>query len=253
VTLQIALGFAVHRYDWEAGPRVAAIDFATPRVCGIVANTADRAKGKYPVPLMVESLHAILENSRGRAGDQVLREAVAAMHAALLPLGGRPQPGDGDCWDLGGSATLVTGSASNLLFAHIGEFRTTRVLVSKLERVLDENTLRAQIEREGKIGPGDEFPAGSVITACLGSGQPLAADFMTSVPVSGAERFIIACPSLYECVTERQIADRAAATDPEAAARAILDAALAAGSPLFKPAVCVVDASLSTSRCPNEP
>jgi serine/threonine protein phosphatase PrpC len=200
---------------------------------------------------MLESLHAILEDSGGRARGQVLREAVAAMDAALLPLGGRPQPGDGDCWDLGGSATLVTGSGSNLLFAHIGEFRITRVLVSKLERVLDENTLRVQLEREGKIRRGEEFPAGSVITACLGSGQPLAADLITSVAVSGLERFIIACPSLYECIAERQIAERAAAADPEAAARAVLDAALAAGSPLFKPAVCIVDASLSTARRPT--
>jgi len=102
------------------------------------------------------------------------------------------------------------------------------------------------MEREGKLKPSEAFPAGSVVTACLGSGQPLAADFMTSTQISGAERFIIACPSLHKLVSDRQIAERAAATDPYAAARAVLDAALAAGSPLFKPAVCIIDASPST-------
>ncbi len=130
------------------------------------------------------------------------------------------------------TVAFVDQPASRVVFGHVGDSRAYRLRGNELEQVTTDHSLVAELVESGVLTPeeAERHPQRSAITRAVGTERAIEADVF-SLPGEAGDLFLLCSDGLTDMLTEAEIADVlvAADRDPEAAARALVDAANAHG------------------------
>jgi protein phosphatase len=130
------------------------------------------------------------------------------------------------------TVAFVDQLASRVVFGHVGDSRAYRLRSDELEQVTTDHSLVAELVESGVLTPeeAERHPQRSAITRAVGTEQAIEADVF-SLPGEVGDLFLLCSDGLTDMLSEAEIADVlvAAERDPEATARALVDAANAHG------------------------
>jgi PPM family protein phosphatase len=130
------------------------------------------------------------------------------------------------------TVAFVDQPASRVVFGHVGDSRAYRLRGDELDRVTTDHSLVAELVESGVLTPeeAERHPQRSAITRAVGTERAIEADVF-SLPGEMGDLFLLCSDGLTDMLSETEIADVlvAAERDPEAAARALVDAANAHG------------------------
>ena len=130
------------------------------------------------------------------------------------------------------TVAFVDQPASRVVFGHVGDSRAYRLRSDELEQVTTDHSLVAELVESGVLTPeeAERHPQRSAITRAVGTERAIEADVF-SLPGEVGDLFLLCSDGLTDMLSEAEIADVlvAAERDPEAAARALVDAANAHG------------------------
>ena len=130
------------------------------------------------------------------------------------------------------TVAFVDQPASRVVFGHVGDSRAYRLRGDELEQVTTDHSLVAELVESGVLTPeeAERHPQRSAITRAVGTERAIEADVF-SLPGEMGDLFLLCSDGLTDMLSETEIADVlvAAERDPEAAARALVDAANAHG------------------------
>ena len=126
------------------------------------------------------------------------------------------------------TVAFVDQPASRVVFGHVGDSRAYRLRGDELEQVTTDHSLVAELVESGVLTPeeAERHPQRSAITRAVGTERAIEADVF-SLPGEVGDLFLLCSDGLTDMLSEAEIADVlvAAERDPEAAARALVDAA----------------------------
>jgi serine/threonine protein phosphatase PrpC len=131
---------------------------------------------------------------------------------------------------MGTTMTAAYVTEGDIAIAHVGDSRLYRLRDGELERLTEDHTLVAELERQGKITQEEagRHPQRSIITRALGAEHDIEVDHHTW-PARDGDVYLI-CSDGLMMFPEEQIGDIVrAAPDLRSAARALVDAANAGG------------------------
>jgi protein phosphatase len=130
------------------------------------------------------------------------------------------------------TVAFVDQPASSVVFGHVGDSRAYRLRGDELEQVTTDHSLVAELVESGVLTPeeAERHPQRSAITRAVGTERAIEADVF-SLPGEVGDLFLLCSDGLTDMLSEAEIADVlvTAERDPEAAARALVDAANAHG------------------------
>ena len=130
------------------------------------------------------------------------------------------------------TVAFVDQPASRIVFGHVGDSRAYRLRGNELEQVTTDHSLVAELVESGVLTPdeAERHPQRSAITRAVGTERAIEADVF-SLPGEVGDLFLLCSDGLTDMLSEAEIAGAlvAADRDPEAAARALVDAANAHG------------------------
>jgi serine/threonine protein phosphatase PrpC len=132
---------------------------------------------------------------------------------------------------MGTTLTAAYVGDDEVAIAHVGDSRAYRFRDGALERLTDDHSLVEELKRQGKLTEeeADEHPQRSIITRALGPEPAVLVDTRTA-PARDGDVFLLCSDGLTSMIGEAAIADvLRAAPNLDAAARALVDAANAAG------------------------
>jgi serine/threonine protein phosphatase PrpC len=157
---------------------------------------------------------ASLEARISEANRQVWERSVADPHTA----------------GMGTTMTVafVDAAAPRVVFGHVGDSRAYRLRGDALEQVTTDHSLVAELVESGVLTPeeAERHPQRSAITRAVGTERAIEADVF-AIPGEVGDLFLLCSDGLTDMLSEAEIADTlvAADRDPDAAARALVDAA----------------------------
>jgi protein phosphatase len=134
---------------------------------------------------------------------------------------------------MGTTCTAAVCSPEGLAVAQVGDSRAYRFRGGRLERLTRDQTLAARMLEEGVLEPSQiaRFPFRNVLAQALGP-EGRVTPVITAHDLREDDRVLICSDGLHGPVDERAIAAiLGAAPSAQEAARALIDAALAAGGP----------------------
>ena len=174
---------------------------------------------------------AALKDSRGAVSDEATLEArIAEANRQVW----ERSVADPRTAGMGTTVTVafVDQPASSVVFGHVGDSRAYRLRGDELEQVTTDHSLVAELVESGVLTPeeAERHPQRSAITRAVGTERAIEADVF-SLPGEAGDLFLLCSDGLTDMLSEAEIADVlvAAERDPEAAARALVDAANAHG------------------------
>jgi PPM family protein phosphatase len=174
---------------------------------------------------------AALKDGRGTVSDEASLEArIAEANRQVW----ERSVGDPRTAGMGTTVTVafVDPPAYRVVFGHVGDSRAYRLRGDELEQVTTDHSLVAELVESGVLTPeeAERHPQRSAITRAVGTERAIEADVF-SLPGEVGDLFLLCSDGLTDMLSEAEIADVlvAAERDPEAAARALVDAANAHG------------------------
>ena len=155
-----------------------------------------------------------------------------------------------------GMGTTITVALADLAggtiaIGHVGDSRAYRIRDGRLEQLTEDHSLVAELVRRGRLSPeeAEAHPQRSVITRALGTEPDVDVDFFTIEALPG-DLFLLCSDGLTTMVPDAELLDLAAGrNDLEAVARALVNAANAAGG---EDNVTVVAFELEAGDAPAE-
>lgn len=138
---------------------------------------------------------------------------------------------------LHGMGTTLTAGAiiGNLLyFAHVGDSRLYLLRAGSLRPLTRDHTLVARLVESGVIRPedADSHPQKHVLTAAVGVGEEISADFANEpVALEKSDVLLLCTDGLWGQMSETEMADILSSRKPETAARALVQLAKDHGGP----------------------
>jgi protein phosphatase len=131
---------------------------------------------------------------------------------------------------MGTTMTAAYLTEAEVAVAHVGDSRLYRLRGGELERLTEDHTLVAELERQGKITQEEagRHPQRSIITRALGAEPDIQVDHHTW-PARDGDVYLICSDGLMMFPEERIGEIVRTAPDLRSAARALVDAANAAG------------------------
>jgi protein phosphatase len=133
---------------------------------------------------------------------------------------------------MGTTMTIALVEGDRVWIGHVGDSRAYLVREAKLEQITDDHSLVAELVRSGRLAPDEagSHPHRSVITRALGTDADVAVDAL-AVPAQPHDVFILCSDGLTTMVDDEQLLGIVEQHRPDldAAARALVDAANAAG------------------------
>jgi serine/threonine protein phosphatase PrpC len=133
---------------------------------------------------------------------------------------------------MGTTMTVALVDGDTIAFGHVGDSRAYRVRGGKLEQLTDDHSLVGELVRSGRLTPeeAESHPQRSVITRALGTEPEVDVDTFT-VETQPGDLYLICSDGLTDMVSPRKLQPLlvAHASDLDAAARALVDAANAGG------------------------
>ena len=136
-----------------------------------------------------------------------------------------------------GMGTTITVALADLAggtiaIGHVGDSRAYRIRDGALEQLTEDHSLVAELVRRGRLSPeeAETHPQRSVITRALGTDPDVEVDLFTVEALPG-DLFLLCSDGLTTMVPDEEILSLAAGSHGglDAAARALVDAANAAG------------------------
>jgi protein phosphatase len=173
---------------------------------------------------------ALEERERGLHGEAVVNELVQAANARVY----QRALEDPSAAGMGTTVTmaLVDADAETIAIGHVGDSRAYRVRGERLEQLTADHSLVAELVRSGRLTPEQaaEHPHRSVITRALGTEARVDVDTFT-IETAAGDLVFVCSDGLTVMVDDDDILALAdnAGREPEAVARALVDAANRAG------------------------
>jgi len=185
------------------------------------------------------------------AGDVASRVAVSAINAAFLTAAEDGQPGrlleaalrDANAAVLAAAATepryhkMATTCTAALLFgrrftiAHVGDSRAYLRRRGVLRRLTRDHTVAEDFREKGLAPPGPGSGFQQVITRCLGMGEALAIDLVTTEPLAPDDVLLLCTDGLNRCVSDEEIDEFLRVAQPAAACGLLIDLVRRRGAP----------------------
>jgi serine/threonine protein phosphatase PrpC len=199
--------------------------FARSPLFAVADGMGGAQAGEVASQTATEVLEHGLPDGPGSAEER-LAGLVAEANARIHELGST----DRDRQGMGTTMTAAYVGEDDVAVAHVGDSRMYRLRDGELEKLTEDHTLVAELERQGKITQEEagRHPQRSIITRALGPEGEVAVDHHTW-PARPGDVYLI-CSDGLMMFAEEQIGDiLRTESDLRTAARALVDAANAAG------------------------
>ena len=167
-----------------------------------------------------------LQKEAGHDTDSLVAAVQSANRAVHAEAAANP--------DLAGMGTTITAMMTTndaAQIVHVGDSRAYLLRDGRLRRLTQDHTVVDRLAREGKIPAeeADRHPQRSVLERALGVGPEVDVDVQL-LDVRPGDRLLLCTDGLTSMLNDEEIREiLLTEKDPEAAARALIDAALAAG------------------------
>jgi PPM family protein phosphatase len=200
--------------------------FARAPLFAVADGMGGAQAGEVASKLAVEVLEQGLPDGPGSVEERLaerVREANARINAISRS--------DDQRAGMGTTLTAAYVGEDELTVAHVGDSRLYRLRDGTFERLTDDHTLVEELVRQGRLTPkeADEHPQRSIITRALGPEAGVEPDSRTWAARDG-DLYLICSDGLTSMVPEDRVAEIVrGAPALDAAARALIDAANAAG------------------------
>lgn len=157
---------------------------------------------------------------------EALRDAITAANAALF----QQQAGDESLSGMGTTLSVIWMSEHFVYFGHVGDSRVYRFREGKLEQMTDDHSLVGELVRAGYLTSeqAENHPNKNVILRAVGTEEGIDIDLAVEERKHG-DLWLICSDGLHGMVKDSQMEAILSVNTPEAAAKLLMDAALAAG------------------------
>ncbi|MGN1019118.1 MAG: Stp1/IreP family PP2C-type Ser/Thr phosphatase [Aristaeellaceae bacterium] len=169
----------------------------------------------------------LLELLEGKAPAlDSLREAVMEVNNRLY----RQQQGDENLSGMGTTLTALWFSGHYVYIGHVGDSRAYLLREGHLQQMTSDHSLVAELVRSGVLTPeqAEGHPMRNVITRAVGTEETVEVDLLVEERQAG-DLWLVCSDGLYGMVPDRTMEAILTVNTPQAAAKLLLDAALAAG------------------------
>lgn len=187
------------------------------------------AAGEVASEIAVETVRRVYYELSGTV-PQVLASAFLAANRAILNWAeNNPQ-----CRGMGTTCTAVAVRNGEAWLAHVGDSRAYLLRNGMMKQLSDDQTLVAQMVREGKLTPeqAHNSPVSNVILQALGSSADVIPVVWSEPLRLAADDVVVLCTDgLSGVVPDATIAQHAGSLPPDEACEALIKAAHAAGAP----------------------
>jgi protein phosphatase len=143
--------------------------------------------------------------------------------------------GDPGLWGMGTTLTAAAVAGDRQLqLAHVGDSRAYLLREGAMEQLTTDHTVVGELVRRGRLTPAQAaiHPERSILTRAVGLDPSVPVDLPDLLELRAGDQLLLCSDGLTEAVDDDQIADILATTpDGDAACRALIDAANAAGGP----------------------
>jgi len=173
------------------------------------------------------AIEALLAHMPGRVDAKALGRAVRVANKAVIEAA---EAGEGRS-GMGTTLTAAMIEGTSISIAHVGDSRAYLYHNTILERITQDHSMVADLVRQGLLTEEQSrhHPNRSIITRALGSDPNMYAD-VYEVDAHPGDRLLLCTDGLSGMLTDVVIADILSLyPDPEAAVKALIDAANAAG------------------------
>lgn len=185
------------------------------------------AAGEVASALAVETVKRVYYSLQEPTPES-LKIAFDAAHRAILEHG-RKNP---ECRGMGTTCTALAIHEGRMWLAHVGDSRAYLLRGGVLTQLSDDQTLNAQMIRQGLLSEEEAKYAGgrNILLQALGTrGDIVPTISQNEIPLEEGDIVILCSDGLWNMVDDATIARLAASTPPQEACQNLLNAALAAG------------------------
>lgn len=210
---------------------------ADPPLFAVADGLGGHEAGEVASHIAVETLR---DHAPRRPDASALRRAVRAANREVIRAA---REGIGR-WGMGTTLTAALVHGTRLTIAHVGDSRAYLLHGGVLSRLTEDHSVVADLIRAGRMTEEESrsHPNRSVITRALGTDPDLKID-VYEVDASAGDRLLLCTDGLTVALLDEQIREILAANrEPEAAVRALVDAANDAGG-IDNVSVIVIDLS----------
>jgi serine/threonine protein phosphatase PrpC len=185
------------------------------------------AAGEMASALAVEVVRQVYFSLQGPVPQSLMTAFESANRAILEHSQGNPE-----CRGMGTTCTALGIRDGQLWLAHVGDSRAYLLRAGQLTQLTDDQTLHAQMIREGLMTEEESKTAGggNVILQALGTSLDVVpAVWERGIGAIEGDRLILCSDGLWNMVGDAAIAEIAARSAPQEACQQLVDSALAAG------------------------
>src|SRR5690606_17973677 len=138
----------------------------------------------------------------------------------------------GSARGMGSTITLAAVRDDALVVAHVGDSRLYRLRGGRMEQITEDHSWTAEQRRRGLLSHEEEaaHPRRNLLTDCIGVDREISV-FTTTLELEEGDRFLLCSDGLHGPVSDDEIAAILAQSDPETAARLLVERANEAGGP----------------------
>jgi serine/threonine protein phosphatase PrpC len=185
------------------------------------------AAGEVASALAVEVVRQVYFSLKGQVPESLMTAFERANRTILEHSQGNPE-----CRGMGTTCTALVIQGRQLWLAHVGDSRAYLLRAGHLTQLTDDQTLHAQMIREGLMTEEESKTAegGNVILQALGTSLDVApAVWESGIDIIEGDRLILCSDGLWNMIGDAALAEIAARPAPQEACQHLVDAALAAG------------------------
>jgi len=204
-------------------------DPAASRGCLLIVadGMGGHAAGEVASALAVEAVRRVYYSLQEPVPASLMIAFETANRAILEH--GKNHP---DCRGMGTTCTALAIHDGQVWLGHVGDSRAYLLRGGKLTQLSDDQTLHAQMIREGLMTEDESKTSegGNVVLQALGTGADVVpAVWEKGVPLIEGDTLVLCSDGLWNVVDDTAIAEIAARTAPQEACQNLVDAALEAG------------------------
>jgi serine/threonine protein phosphatase PrpC len=185
------------------------------------------AAGEVASALAVETVRRVYYSLQEPVPESLLIAFETANRAILEHANNHP-----DCTGMGTTCTALAIHDGQVWLGHVGDSRAYLLRGGKLTQLSDDQTLHAQMIREGLMTEDESKTSegGNVVLQALGTGADVVpAVWEKGVPLLEGDTLVLCSDGLWNVVDDAAIAEIAARAAPQEACQNLVDAALEAG------------------------
>ncbi len=204
-------------------------DPAASRGCLLIVadGMGGHAAGEVASALAVEAVRRVYYSLEAPVPESLMIAFETANRAIFEH--GKKNP---DCKGMGTTCTALAIHDGQVWLAHVGDSRAYILRGGKLKQLSDDQTLHAQMIREGLMTEEESKTSGggNVVLQALGTGADVVPFvWKEGIPLIEGDTLVLCSDGLWNMVDDVAIAEIAARAAPQDACQDLIDAALEAG------------------------